>query len=234
MIQLNLLPDIKLQYLKAQRARRIITAIAILITVLSVTLLIVLFGINRLQKQHLSDLSKDIKSKSAALRSQPDAEKILTVQNQLNSLTNLHSAKPAASRIFDDLNNITPAQISLSDYSLDFATQQINITGSAESLNAVNKYIDTLKFTKYVEGDTSTLAFKDVVLDSFGITTGSNDVSQPATFSVKFTYDPIIYDITHKIRLSVPTQVTTRSQLAQPTELFKAAPKPATTTKGTN
>lgn len=226
MIQLNLLPDVKLQYIKAQRSRTMVLSTAVIITIGSIALLVLLLIVGGLQKKHINDLNSDIKTNTAKLQSQKDIGKILTVQNQLNSLTDLHSKKPAAANVFSYLNQVTPVQASITNFVIDFNAQTISITGTADSLSSVNKYIDTLKFTKYTtkDNDSEQPAFKDVVLSSFSLTTGSKDPKQAATYTITLSYDPSIFDITQEVSLIVPTLTTTRIQPGQTAELFTAAP----------
>jgi len=233
MIQLNLLPDVKLEYIKAQRSRRLVTSSAVLVSLIAIGLLVILLAVSGLQKKHISDLTNDIANQSRQLQQKPQVDKILTVQNQLESLTALHAAKPAASQLFDYLNQVTPTQVNITSFNVDFTAQTMTITGTADALSSVNKYVDTLKFTKYTTdtNDTSTAAFNNVVLSSFGLSSGSHDSTQAATYTVNVAYDPKIFDITQKVSLDVPNLVTTRSNVDQPGDLFKAAPQPV---KGSN
>ena len=72
MIQFNLLPDVKLDYIKAQRSRRLVVVVSVVVSLASVALLVLLLSVAALQKKHLSDLSSDITSKSATLQKKPD------------------------------------------------------------------------------------------------------------------------------------------------------------------
>ena len=74
MIQLNLLPDIKLEFIKAQRSRRLVFGVAFLSTAVAVGLLILLLGIGALQKKHINDLSRDITANSSELAKQPQID----------------------------------------------------------------------------------------------------------------------------------------------------------------
>jgi hypothetical protein len=201
-----------------------------------VALLVLLLSVDLAQKKHLSDLSKDINKESTTLQNKPQISRILTVQNQLESLTTLHNGKPAASRLFDTyLNEVTPATVSISTFHIDFAGQTATITGNANALSTINQYVDTLKFTTYTSDTVKqpTSAFSNVVLGSFGLTTGAKDANQAANYSITLAYDKNIFDLTQKVALSVPHLVTTRSELDQPGDLFKAAPAtPAATTNG--
>jgi Tfp pilus assembly protein PilN len=234
MIQLNLLPDVKLEYIKAQRSKRLVLGIAILTTIVAVAILLILLGVDGLQRKHLSDLSRDITAETKSLQHQPHINQILTVQNQLESLTGLHASKPAAANTFDYLNEITPIKVSITSFSLDFTKQTITITGTADALSSVNTYVDTLKYTNYTSDTTtkSAPAFSNIVLSSFGLDASSQDKSQAASYTIDLLYDKNIFDITKKVNLIVPSETTTRST-QQSTDLFKA---PATTpaAKGSN
>jgi hypothetical protein len=228
MIELNLLPDVKLDYIKSQRTQRLALSISVLAGGLSIALLVILLSVSGLQKKHLGDLNTDIKKDTRRLQQEPQIDKILTVQNQLQSLTDLHASKPAATRLLDYLNQVTPAQASITDFTVDFTTQQMSVTGSADALATVNKYVDTLKFTTYTTKDsnTQTKAFSDVVLSSFGLSPDGKN-SQPASFTITYTYDKNIFDITQEIKLIVPKQTTTRATLDQSSDLFTGTAQPA-------
>jgi hypothetical protein len=229
MIQLNLLPDVKLEYIKAQRLRRLVLTVSVLVTAVAIVLLVLLLSVDVLQKKHLGDLNRNIASESSKLQGEPQINKILTVQNQLESLTALHAGKPAASRLFDYLNEVTPAQVSINNFSIDFTKQTSIITGTTDALSSINKYVDTLKYTTYSGGNKSgnSPAFSNVVLSSFSLNSNSKDSSQAANYTVTLSYDKNIFDITQKTTLTVPNLITTRNGLQQPTDLFKASSSPA-------
>lgn len=109
MVQFNLLPDIKMQYIKAQRTRHLVTFIATLASIISIGLLLLaLFFVYGVQRQLIRGLDDKIKKSSSSLKQVEDVDKILTVQNQLNSLTGLHESKPTISRVFGYLQKTTP------------------------------------------------------------------------------------------------------------------------------
>lgn len=233
MIQLNLLPDIKLAYIKAERTRRLVLSVSFLVAAAAVVILLLLLSVYGLQKKHLSDLNKDIKSESAKLQNEPQINKILTVQNQLQSLTNLHAQEPAASKLFDYLNQVTPTSVSISDFSIDFTQQTATITGTSDNLAHVNQYIDTLKATTYTTDDSSSnssgqQAFSNVVLSSFSLSTGAgSNGNQSASYSITLSYDQTIFDNTQNAKLHVPSITTTYLSAHDPNDLFKAAPATA-------
>src|SRR3990167_4791890 len=117
MIQFNLLPDVKLEYIKTRRNKRTILLIAGGAAAASLTVLILLFGVvHILQKQHLNNLNNDIKKHSSELEKTKDLGKVLTVQNQLDSLPDLHNKKVVASHLFNYVGQLTPAQASIANF----------------------------------------------------------------------------------------------------------------------
>lgn len=201
MIQFNLLPDVKVQYVKAQRTKYLLTLISILVSAVSLAVLFFAFiTVHVVQKKSLSDLNKDISSNSSQLRSVKDLNKILTVQNQLSTLTSLHDAKPVTSRLFDYITQVTPAKATLNQASIDFTANTLSIGGSADSLDTISVYTDTLKHTTYTLTDAGQPihAFSNVVLANFG----RDD--KGATFTITCSFDPAIFNINNTVKLTVP------------------------------
>jgi hypothetical protein len=181
----------------------------------SLAIFILLFvTVNVLQKQHLNNLGNDIKRDSQKLQGIEGLDRVLTVQNQLNKLTELHDAKPVLSRFKEYIAQTTPAQVSYASIDVDILTSTIRFTGSADSLKTVNQFVDTLKFTKYTVGDATeqTNAFSEVVLTTFG----KDD--KGASYEINLKFDPVIFASQSDVKLVVPNIVTTRSAVEKPTE----------------
>lgn len=198
MVQFNLLPDVKLQYIKTQRTKHLVTFIATIVSIVSVGLLLFsMFVVYVVQHQMISNLDTNIKKTNTKLASISDIDKILTVQNQLSTLTSLHEGKPAASRVFNYLQQTTPTKVSLNQMQVDFSASTISLGGSASSLDDIKIYTDTLKAATYtVDNDKSSQkAFTDVVLASFA----RNDKGASFTITAKFGAD--LFDITKTIQL---------------------------------
>lgn len=218
MIQFNLLPNVKLEYIKARRSKRLVLLLS---TALAGAALIVFVGlflvVNVWQRQHLNALNADIKQDTATLEAIPNLNKILTVQNQLNSLTALQEQDPATARLFDYLGQVTPAQATISNIKADFSTNTMSITGNANTLSTVNQFVDTLKFTTYTTTQNSTpqKAFSDVVLTNFA----KNETD--SSYQIDLKFDPTIFDNTLQVQLVVPQIISTRSQTEKPTDLFQ-------------
>ncbi len=223
MIQFNLLPDVKVAYIKAQRTKRAVTVISTLVSAAALFVMLSLFLlINVVQKNHLSNLTEDISNKSRQLQNTEGISKILTIQNQLESLDSAHDKKPVATRLGGYIETITPANVTISKLEVKFVDNSIEISGKADQLANVNKFVDTIKFTKYKIGDSTDEkdAFSKVVLDSFS----KNE--QGTTYTIKLLFDPEIFNSMNDVKLNVPTITTNRSATEKPSALFQASPIP--------
>jgi hypothetical protein len=231
MIQFNLLPKVKLDYVKARRNKRTVALIGAAVTAGSLAILILLFiAVQVVQRKYSSDLSKDIDEQTLALQAIPDLDKVLTIQNQLNSLTVLHDQKPVISRVFTYIRQVTPSKITIATLKIDFSTNTASIIGKADKISTINKFADTLKFTTFKAMNEQTQtektgnAFSKVVLASFG-----KDEDE-STYELSLSFDPIIFSSNEKITLIVPPgKITTRSETEKPIDLFA----PNTTNSGT-
>lgn len=216
MIQFNLLPDIKIEFMKAQRLKRILMISSVIAMAASVGLLLLAVGFSTSRKIHLDNLSKDINRLTGELNSIEDLNKILSVQNQLGVLPALYDGRPAVDRLPDFLTKTTPIGVGLGRVSVDFSTSTINITGTSQTLQLINNYVDTLKFTTFrtdEEGSQPQPAFSSVGVTQIGRGT------EGAAIELALTFNPEIFNITKNITLDVPSIVTTYEQVPG-SELF--------------
>lgn len=229
MVQFNLLPSVKQEYIKAVRTKRLVTTVSIIASLVALAIMTLLFiNVNFVQKRHISNLTADIDKKVTELEAIEDIDKVLTVQNQLGALTALHEKKPATERVLPLLSKVTPQAASIAQATVSFTDSTMSINGTADSLVTVNKFVDTLKFTKYKvaqQGD-ELPAFSNIVLASFTVT------NTEATYQIDLKFDPKIFDNTQQIEFVIPSIISTRSQTEKPTDLFQPQPKPANPTTG--
>lgn len=235
MIQFNLLPDVKLEYIRANRTKRLVMLVAGSVTAVSVGMFLLLFfSVNILQKQHLKNLTNDINRDSKQLQEIKDLDKILTIQNQLSKLTELHDAKVYTSRMKEYITQVTPQNVSFAEVEVKLTEGTMRFKGSADTLRTVNQFVDTLKFTKYRtlvdDGESGykyseeKSAFSEVVLFDFG----RDD--KGASYEITLKYDPTIFSgvsiVEEKegeepvkknpVELIVPNIITTRSVTEKP------------------
>lgn len=234
MIQFNLLPDVKMDYIKAKNLKRSVIVISGIVAAVSLALFLLMFAtVNGFQKKRISDLNGAIAKDSKTLRETPDITKVLTVQNQLNSLSSLHDQKPVTSRLFGYISQLVPAQASIGKLELDFVENKMTITGTldtttggdaANALGNTNKFIDTLKFAEYTYpsdqgAEQKAQAFSNVVLSKFTRT------EKEATYEITLNFSKDIFDNNKKVTLVVPKITSTRSDVEKPSDIFKSLPK---------
>lgn len=227
MIQFNLLPDIKLQYIKAKRIKRTVIVISFLVASISFAVFLFLFIIVRFdQPGHIKRVTEDIQESQAQLEKIPDLNKVLTIQNQLNELPGLHDSKPATGRLFTYITQVTPAEVSIGKTDLDFEENTIIFEGESNAISNINQFVDTLKFTKYQNTsealDSEPRPFSDVVL-ALEVSEGESSVK----YTIELKFDPIIFDNNQSIKLVVDkNKTTTRSETEKPDDVFQALPEP--------
>jgi hypothetical protein len=171
MIEINLIPDVKRELIKAQRIRSMVIMGSIAIGVVSVAvvtlLAIYVFTIQAVR----SGLADDAINKgSAELTGVEDLTKTITIQNQLTKVSNLHSNKKIDSRIFDLLSAINPPapnNIQVSSLTIDSESGIIAIEGQAS-----NSYAAAEVFKKTIEG--ATLKYTDSNKDKQEISLASS------------------------------------------------------------
>ncbi|MDZ7786546.1 MAG: hypothetical protein U5L95_05560 [Candidatus Saccharibacteria bacterium] len=227
MIQFNLLPDIKLEFIKAQRAKRGVILIASIMSGAALGLLVLLFvtvsGFNR----HIDNLDSDISAQKSKLSNFEDLDKILTIQNQLNSLTGLHEDKPVVTRFYEYLPQLVPAEtkdqrIFISSVKVNMQESTISFEGSANNLVVINKFVDILKFTTFKDADGNDMnAFNDVVLEF-------STQEETVNYQIDLVFEPAIFDSRQDIELTVPDIISTRSETEKPNEgVFREQQEPS-------
>jgi Tfp pilus assembly protein PilN len=220
MIQFNLLPDVKLAYIKAERTKRLVISVSVLAGAVALGIFVLLFmAVNVAQRKNISDLNKDVASNIKAISDTENVNKILTVQSQMASLSDLHAQKPAASRLFTYIGQVTPNTVTIDTVTADFVENTLVINGAAGNLDNVNTFVDTLKFTTFTsdKNKDQSKAFSEVVL------TGFSRTQSQTTYAISLKFDPAIFDNSNNAKIQVPNTVTTRSVTELPA-IFKQSP----------
>ena len=224
MIQLNLLPDVKKEFLRAQSARRKTIAISILVTIIAAGLTaVVAVYVYAVQNGIMYLQTQDIKGKSSELSSVKDIDKYLTIQNQLAQLSSLHGDKNNFSRLIDFLPRLNPAppqNIVLSNLDVDTATTTITFKGRVGDYGALTTFKDTLTnatFT-YMHDDKNadaTKLFSEVKIESASYE--KTNTTAGVTFTVAAVYDSAVFKQENtSVLVTVPNKETTGSVVGAP------------------
>jgi hypothetical protein len=223
MIQFNLLPDVKLEYIKANRLKRAVTVISVIVAGAALTVFVLLYlSVDVVQKHHLNDLNNQITSLTNKLKNQPDLDQILTVQNAINVLPSLYTQNPVVTRLPGYLSELTPSSATIGDINIDFSSANtISITGSADSLLTINQFVDTLKLCSFQTSASSTPqnAFSDVLLTSYSLGTTVNSTigtNSGPSYSITATFNPAIFSASYSnVTLNVPNINTSHTSSSQ-------------------
>ena len=230
MIAINLIPDVKQELLRAQRARTVVISVAIVASIIAagvVTLLAIwVFAVQTVRQTVADD---QIKKAYAQLQSNADLSKVLTIQNQLTKITDLNNAKHIDSRIFDVLAAILPASpnnIEVSDLGLDSTTNTITIQAQANNTyQALEVFKKTVAGTTYTYNDGTTTQTETVAshISTSDISEGENASGQKVLrFTLSFTYpDTLFLPSSTNLKLIPTSQANaTDSFLGLPQSVF--------------
>ncbi len=220
MIQLNLLPELKKDFIRAQKTKSLVISASIIVTICSLGLSAILFVyVNFLQQVQINLATDSISDKESKLESISDINKYLTIQAQLAVLPELHNGKGSYDRLFDFLSVINPASpnnIYLTNLQLLTEGQTITLTGTTQSYETLNVFVDTLKnaeasFKKGGEGDSVTEnIFNQVFLQTADL--AKSNGQEIVSFVVTTAYNPDVFDVQNTdVVASVPNITTTQS-----------------------
>ncbi len=218
MIQLNMLPDVKVQYLKTQRTKHLVILGAFGAAAASATLIVVLcFVVFVWDHKTINDMTRDIKKYETQMGDITELEKALTVQFQLRSLEGLHNEKPVTSRATEILSKVVPSEASFNEIKIDTEKHTMVLKGEASNAERANTLADSFKFAHMTEEGVEgrKQPFSAVTLKSY------NFDGKKAKFEVTLNYDEAIFDRTKNIVVAVEAgQNTTGSVLDRPNPLF--------------
>ena len=232
MIQFNLLPDVKLNYVKTKRLKHTIILISIIVSGVSLAILILLFTlVDVVQKNNLASLNTKINNGVSTVQATPHLNDILTLQSQLEQINTLHKNEVVANRLIGIVGQITPVNANINQVSVSFVAttgsksipNQITLTGTAPDLQTLSEFVDIMKLCTYQTSTNSTpkLAFTDV-------TTGNISYSPTGTTSVSITatFDPILFaqPTTTNITFNIPSDSITHSTAVESQDLFALPP----------
>lgn len=158
MIEINLVPDVKQELIKAKRIQALVISGAVLVGIVAIAIVVLLalylFGVQTV-RSNLADSA--INDKSKQLSGVSDLANTLTIQKQLTELTQLHNEKNIDSRFFDLLaaiNPDAPNNVTFSNARIDAEAKTIRLEGQA-----ANGYTAADVLKKTIAG--TTLSYKD-------------------------------------------------------------------------
>jgi len=242
MIEINLVPDVKQELLRARRIRARVIAASLIIGIISLAVVgLLAVYIFTVQTVRNNMIDQDIKTGSDKLLGIDELSKTLTIQNQLVKISSLNSQKGIYSRLFSvfkAINPPAPNNIQISNLAIDSTSGQISMDGqAANSYSAVEIFKKTILAAQFKYTDASGQVSDPINLAS-NISTSSMSYARNASgnrvlrFSMSFDYASELFAETSKdvvVSVDAGGDVdVTDSHLGIPADLFVA---PATTSE---
>lgn len=236
MIELNLVPDVKQELLKAQRTRSMVITGSIFASIIAVGVVLLLVGYIGSQAFRSSSLDGDIEKKGNELAAVTDLSQMLTIQNQLERLAEINASKKIDSRIFDMIAAVIPpapnsVQFSLvrvesADPDAEDGASSIRLEGQTQGYDSMEIFKKTLASAIIVyidkEGVEQTVPLAADISTS-DVSYGENDAGeQVVRFALTFSYPEELFSAQYEtidFKLSVNGNVTD-SYLGVPKEIF--------------
>ncbi len=234
MIEINLIPDVKREYLRTRSMRNLVISMSVLVaigtTIACVALGLILGG--QLVARSLQDNA--IKDENSALMEVTDLNKAVTIQQQLEAIDQQHASKHITSRLFDVLGAINPPapnDVRISSLRLDPAEKTVTIEGSAvngyAALEVFKKTIINTKIQSTSDDGTEvSVALTDSIQDG-DTSLGENAEGQRVLrFAFSFVYPDELFAVSqHPVTVVTPTgkKDVTDSRLGVPESIFDSS-----------
>ncbi len=208
MIEINLVPDVKQDLIKAKQVRTLVVSGAIVVGIVAVGIVVLLalykFGVQEIRS---SVAKSDIEKGLRELKETPDLANMLTIQNQLASVSELHDQKNISSRIFELLAAVNPSapnQVTFTSFKFDAQNTLIRMEaqtqGGYTSADVFKKMVQAVKFDYQPSLDakaTELPIVSEVVLSNLSY--GEDSVgTKVLRFSVDMKYSPELFAATSK------------------------------------
>lgn len=231
MIEINLIPDVKQEYLHAKRVRNTVVSSAIIVGIVALAAVVILaaysFGAQPLRSAHADS---QIDERFKTLSDVPDLGNILTIQGQLAAISDLHSdEKVISSRLLEVLTAINPGsdnEVTYSQVRLDVETGMIHIDAQAKkgyvAAEAFEKTIMATQLSYQQDGETIKEAITDEVIQSDQSFGEDATGAKVLRFSVDFEYNEALFSpLSENVAILRPDrQDATDSHRRVPESLF--------------
>ena len=178
MLFVNLLPKIKIEFIRIKKIKRFLSGMLIIVAPLCIAIVgLLYYQVNISNPQQIKDLDDEtsqvigtIKSLAASVidsdeqddSDKPDLgfDKIITIRNQLEALGDLHKLKPEVERLFSFhqlhyLDSLIPEDLgTYEQVNFNFLDETFSITGQTYSLSTGIQLRDSLLYIGLKEGCT--------------------------------------------------------------------------------
>lgn len=163
--EINLVPDVKGEMIKALKLRNFIFFLCIVVASASVAVSIIFAGIAGGQQAIVDGKKNTIDTLSKKINSYSDLSDFLTIKDQLGNLSSISDNKKLLSRVFNVLPALLPTganTITISELNINLSTDKPTISFDAQANSGEPPYIDyavlesfkkSMDFLRYDYGD---------------------------------------------------------------------------------
>lgn len=134
--EINLVPDVKMKMIKAQKMRNLVLFICIVVAGGAIGVVLVLFGVKSGQDIAMSNQDRRLEQMSETLNSYSELNELVAIQGQLKGVDEITSRKTVLSRVFGALSVMLPTGgdvVKLSELRVNLTTDVINMEGQADA-----------------------------------------------------------------------------------------------------
>lgn len=134
--EINLVPEVKLQMIKAQKMRNLVLFICIVVSAVSVGVVAVLFSIKSGQDIAMTVQDNRLNKMSVKLAEYDELGNLVAIQSQLEKMGELGEAKTVPSRVFGALGAMVPTGgdvVKFSELRIDLETGILRLEAQADA-----------------------------------------------------------------------------------------------------
>lgn len=139
--EINLVPDIKSDMIKAQKKRNLMFFICIVISIVSVSTVAILGSIKGAQDITMAGQDTHLKNLSNKITNYEELPEFLTIQNQLKGISDIEDNQKVLSRAIGFLSaflDVGDDEVKASELSIDLSTTTLTFDGQADAKKAPN------------------------------------------------------------------------------------------------
>lgn len=148
MIEINLVPDVKQDLIRAERTRSTVISISIVAGLAAIGIVLLLLAyVYAVQAIRSAVADESIKTGQIQMGKIEDLPKVLTIQNQLSKLSQLNNDKKIDSRVFDMLAAVIPPSpntIQVTSLAVDAEESSITIEGLTPNFASLEVFKKTI------------------------------------------------------------------------------------------
>ena len=134
--EINLVPDIKSEMIRAQKVRNLVFFVCIVISIVSVSTVAILGSIKGAQDITIASQESHVKNLSSVVTSYDELPEFLTVQNQLKGIAEIEDNQKVLSRaiiFLSALRDVGVDEVQVSELSVDLTSTTLSFDAQADA-----------------------------------------------------------------------------------------------------